>query len=233
MGDSPYKITKIAEDFYSVDEGGVRMFLIEGSDSALLIDCGFGTGELDKFVSSVTDKKVTVIITHSDGDHTGGLKYFAEAYMHPADFASFRERNPQHPAQLAEIWEGDVFQAGRYSFEAIHIPGHTPGSIVLYDRENKILISGDSIQQGPIFMFGSNRDTDALIASLKKLKMLDLDIDIICPSHNAVPLDSGYIDLVLEGAELLRQGKLEAKEAPERFEGMCSEYAYKEVSFYY
>ncbi len=59
------------------------------------------------------------------------------------------------------LWEGTVIDLGFWKFEVILTPGHTPGSIMLLDREKRLLISGDTIQAGDIYMFGPGRNLPA------------------------------------------------------------------------
>ncbi len=61
-------------------------FLVEGTESALLIDTGVGIGDLKWLVENrLTDKPYKVIATHNHGDHIGGAGWFDEIWMHPAD----------------------------------------------------------------------------------------------------------------------------------------------------
>jgi glyoxylase-like metal-dependent hydrolase (beta-lactamase superfamily II) len=65
----------------------------------------------------------------------------------PAGFAagSFRQ---QPCAQVSEIDEGDVIDLGDRAFEVLHLPGHSPGSIGLWDSSAGVLFSGDAIYDG-------------------------------------------------------------------------------------
>ena len=63
----------------------VYMYLLAGSEKALLIDTGYGTIPLGEIVSSLTSLPVTVLCTHGHFDHIGGLGFFSTALMHRAD----------------------------------------------------------------------------------------------------------------------------------------------------
>ena len=81
--------------------------------------------------------------------------------------------------------EGETIGTGKYSFKVIHTPGHTPGGICLWDENNRILVSGDTL-----FLDGVGRtdieggDEKELKKSLQKIKKLG-DIDILLPGHGA------------------------------------------------
>ena len=61
------------------------MYLVEGDTAALLIDTGTKCRDLDKIAAKLTDKPLRVALTHCHYDHSGGVHYFPEVYMHPAD----------------------------------------------------------------------------------------------------------------------------------------------------
>lgn len=63
----------------------VNMYLLEGSSRALLIDCGAGIGNVAETAAAITDKPLTVIITHGHFDHDGGAGLFPQVFLHPAD----------------------------------------------------------------------------------------------------------------------------------------------------
>ena len=81
------------------------------------------------------------------------------------------------------------------------MPGHTPGSIMLLDRENRILLSGDSVQDGDIFMFGPGRDMPQYIRSMELLVSMADQFDRIYPSHGGYPLTPDIIPELLDGAK--------------------------------
>ncbi len=61
------------------------MYLVEGSRRAVLIDTGSGFGSLKSCVDRLTDKPVTVLLTHGHTDHALGAAEFDEVYINPAD----------------------------------------------------------------------------------------------------------------------------------------------------
>ena len=74
------------ENFYILDDGRVRQFLITGPEEALLIDTGFPDSGVYSAVKALTDKPVKVALTHGDRDHTGGLERFGACWLHPRDW---------------------------------------------------------------------------------------------------------------------------------------------------
>lgn len=76
----------------------VNMYLLEGKDRALLIDCGIGLGDIPAEVRKLTDKPLIVAATHGHPDHDGAAAQFPSIYMHPLDIPVSQqayERAPQ------------------------------------------------------------------------------------------------------------------------------------------
>ena len=85
-------------------------------------------------------------------------------------------RAPVEPTRLVE--EGDIIETGRHRFEVLHLPGHSPGSIALWEPAAGLLLSGDVIYDGVIVDTapGSNvadyRATMARVMTLPARKIL-------------------------------------------------------------
>jgi glyoxylase-like metal-dependent hydrolase (beta-lactamase superfamily II) len=78
--------------------------------------------------------------------------------------------------------EGDVIDLGDRAFEVLHLPGHSPGSIGLYDRRAHALFSGDAIYNGPLLSMIEGCDLAAYCATLERL--LRLDVEIVHGGHD-------------------------------------------------
>lgn len=160
------------------------------------------------------DEIERIICTHGHLDHAGGVRELVDAAhaagrdievrIHPADLAgvslSFREAlaAPQggtrrghvlqsmtpHPGAAVPLEDGDVLPI-LGGLEAIHTPGHTPGSVCLYARGPRILFTGDVLQvrrghlafASPIF----SHDHAQARASVQRLT--HLDVDMLAFSH--------------------------------------------------
>ena len=65
------------------------LYLLEGTDRALLIDAGTRIADLDKVVASITKKPVMLVATHAHPDHTGAaINDFPELNINPGDAGS-------------------------------------------------------------------------------------------------------------------------------------------------
>ena len=130
-----------------------------------------------------------VILTHYHFDHVVGVPRLkketkAKVMIHELD-AKFLNFKPDKLLKNA-----DIIDLGNYSLKVIHTPGHTPGSICLYDVKSKSLFSGDTIFSGG----GVGRtdlsggDSEKLRKSIEKLSKLD--VKILYPGHGEITNDS-------------------------------------------
>lgn len=198
-----YEIIKIDEKTWRIEESGVRFFLLTGTKKALLIDSGMTVHNAKEIAKTLTDLPVELLNTHADIDHTGSNDEFDIVYMNPAELYNCKKDITINP-----IWDGDIIDLGERRIRVITQPGHTPGSVALLDVENRILYSGDSIQDGRIFMFGSHRNIRAYLLSLRKIKNLSDKFDMIYPSHGTIPLGTDILDKLIEGTERVISGDI-------------------------
>ncbi len=224
-----FEFNKINDGFYSIEQDGVRSFMFVG-DYILLVDSGRGGNQLLNQVKDFSDLPIKMIYTHADGDHTGDAKDFENRFMHPSEFDYYNSKTP-NPVPMNAIWEGEIIEIGKYSLEAVLIPGHTPGSIGLLDRNHKIMIGGDSLQPGPIYMFGPGRNFNAFRESMIKMQGLLKDLDWIYSSHHQLKVPSSIVNQLLKGSEKMIAGILEGK-PEERFDGKAKLYTTDGVAFF-
>ena len=136
-----------------------------------------------------------VINTHGHFDHVGGNGYFinAKVAIHEAEagiiekgddglsMAGFFDGKLKPRPVGRKLKDGDVING----LKVIHTPGHSPGSICLYDEKRKLLFSGDTV-----FADGVGRtdleggDQQELVKSLEKI--LGLDVKTVLPGHGPV-----------------------------------------------
>ena len=85
------------------------------------------------------------------------------------DPASYRLRGAPATGLLDE---GDVLDLGSHRYEVLHLPGHSPGGIGLFEAETGILFAGDTIYDGPLLFDGPGMDVQAYRESFRKLRAL-------------------------------------------------------------
>jgi len=173
-------------------ESNVYLILAE---KIAVIDAGTGfymNDLIDEMQKYVNPKDVKcIILTHEHFDHCGGVKALqdicdADIYMHEKGAevlekgldwsASFFGAEQPRAEVKVKLHGGEIFNLGDAKLHVIYTPGHSKGSICLYEEETKSLFSGDTI-----FAYGGIGRTDfpggdkfELIKSIKKLKQLDV-----------------------------------------------------------
>ena len=99
--------------------------------------------------------------------------------------------------------DGHIFHLGGKEIEVIQTAGHTPGSVCLLDRDARILFTGDTVCEWGILLniAGEACTPQVFLDSMKKLKRLDGEFDILLPGHHGFPCEKEYIDEYLTCAE--------------------------------
>ena len=149
------------------DSDNDKMFLIRGAKKFALVDCGLGRGELKAYLSQyIGGLPLEVIFTHNHFDHIGQSDQFirdSEEHIGEADRAEAVRllKSRDIPDDIIEknllaAHDGDRIDLGDRSLIIYAAPGHTAGSLVVFDEQSGNLFTGDS--------FGSNSPTipDAL-----------------------------------------------------------------------
>lgn len=147
---------------------GFQQYLVLGKEKALLIDTGIGIGSLKNAIKKITELPIMVINTHGHPDHVGGNAEFDLTLICPADLDVFKQmagkafreqdifRMPNGSRFLSQLQpdpptpdgvsDEEKIDLGGRMLKIIYTPGHTHGSICIFDEETGTLFSGDNIQ---------------------------------------------------------------------------------------
>lgn len=80
-----FTVNEVSEKVWVISDHNIdNIYLIEGKDSALLVDTGIGVADLVSAVKKLTDKPLIVVNTHGHPDHCGANYQFEKVYIHPA-----------------------------------------------------------------------------------------------------------------------------------------------------
>jgi glyoxylase-like metal-dependent hydrolase (beta-lactamase superfamily II) len=219
---------RIYQDIYLIGSAEIShpydccVYLIDVGE-LILIDSGAGQS-FDRLVDNILtsglipEKITTVIVTHCHIDHVGSLAKFKQKYgvkiiAHSLDAEAIEtgegvgaeaygvDYEPcQVDVKLQRAEQRLVF--GGQEFTAIHIPGHTRGSIALYTEiSGKKILFGQDIHGPYSAMWGG--EPEKAIISLQKL--IDLDADILCEGHFGIYQPASKVKAYIES--YLRQLK--------------------------
>lgn len=183
-----YEVREIKNGLWYINEGQLdAMYIVQGSKRGLVIDTGTGVGDFKKLIESFLVTPYDVVLTHGHVDHAGGAGQFKRVYLHEGDLQmvqditlSDREQyvrqmyevnastvtvsgivSVQKQADLPEficIQEDYIFDLGDKKIKVVECPGHTQGSIMLIDEENRLFFTGDNVNDTELICApGENR----------------------------------------------------------------------------
>lgn len=201
---------KINDTTWSFEDDSVRFFLLCGETKAALIDSGMNTPNAKEMAEELTDLPIILINTHADPDHISGNEAFGEFYMSPNEEENYRENNGK--GTLLPVKEDDVIDLGGRTLRIIDIPGHTPGSIAILDEKYRVLISGDSVEDGNVFMFGKYRNIENYIESMRHLSKYAGQYDEVYAMHGTLPVKPELVEQLIEGANQIRNKEVTGRE---------------------
>lgn len=101
---------------------------------------------------------------------------------------------PTEPTRV--LHEGDVLDLGNRALEVLHLPGHSPGCIALYDRASRDLFSGDVIYDGELLDELPRSDIPTYIATYERLQQLP--VETVLPGHYAIFDRARYQQILAE-----------------------------------
>jgi hydroxyacylglutathione hydrolase len=185
-------------------------YLIDGSKEALLIDACTGQEGLKEIVTGlIGNKAFKLALTHGHGDHSGGMKYFSDVYLHQADTGLLPKglKTNRH-----FISEGYIFDLGDQKLEIISIPGHSPGSVVFFNSAGRYMMTGDGIGSSMVWAQISKDPLTVYLASVKKLELMKSKIDELYVGHHEqekVKLTPQYITDMRIVTEKVLDGSIE------------------------
>jgi glyoxylase-like metal-dependent hydrolase (beta-lactamase superfamily II) len=160
-------------DYSNEVDPTVDMYLIEGSDRALLVDAGDSKGDLKGFIRELTEKPIDLCITHGHGDHAAAFSQFENVYLAHKDIHILQTLFgfDIDKSMLHDLRGGEMFYLGGCMIEVIALPGHTQGSVVLLDSERQLLFTSDGLGTGVLWMqLPHCTSIDAYAKELNKLE---------------------------------------------------------------
>lgn len=190
-GQGWFEVYKLPGGVYGICEPSqfqeVNLFLVPGTEKALLFDTGMGIKEIRPLVEELYDGQIIVVNSHFHFDHIANNYCFDQVYIYDDPLAKevaagglpkealgnqLEERmfrfgypkgfNPEDyripPYCAVPIHDGHCFDLGDRILRVIHTPGHSNDSIMLYDEKNRILLTGDTFYPGALYAHFDNEE---------------------------------------------------------------------------
>jgi len=197
--------TMLTEPFVH-DYMRANIWHLRGRDADLLVDTGMGICPLAPEIGTPSGKPLLVVATHVHLDHVGSLHEFADragpahsaaAFATMPDEATYADafrsmeapvsRPPnagwmadaylREPAPLTRrLEEGDTVDLGDRLFRVLHLPGHSPDSIGLFDERDGTFFSGDAIYDDTLIDDLPDSDRQAHRRTMRRL--MDLPVRV-------------------------------------------------------
>ena len=158
------------------------LYLVEGNEKAVLIDAGTYVPDLDKIVAKITQKPVTLLLTHGHGDHVGGAGSFPEVYLCETDKQLFSWNVRSYKGEIKLLTEGQIIDLGGRKLEVVFTPGHTQGSVTFFDKANHYGFSGDAFGSTNLLVFTNLTNVVASATKIEKY-IKENDIKFLFPGH--------------------------------------------------
>ncbi len=214
--DAEQATTTVAEGSEAVTTGGlswqrvnlgfVSAYVIARGSELAVVDTGSSgsEGEILNAVESLGgtwDDVNHVIATHSHGDHVGSIREVMTAASNSAGYAGADDMlRIAAPRDLVAVSDGDEV----FGLQVISTPGHTPGSISVFDAGSGVLIAGDALNTPNGVVEGPNPDfsADLDFANVSVQKLAELNFETLLVGHGE-PVETGAGAMVAALAESL------------------------------
>lgn len=224
-----YTSWKIDDDTWVINfmNGSQNIYLLEGKEKSLLIDTGWGIGNLKEYVQKLTDKPILVVNTHYHPDHAGGNGEFEEVYMNEGEKIDATSLKGMLPCDISKLpnpnykkkylKDGEIIELGERSVKIIEVlPAHCNSSLFLFDEKHGMFFCGDELEAGQILLFDNSNNPNATydvkerLDNFKKnnenIKQLSNQIKFLLPNHNGYPISLSYVDDAIELVNHIYEG---------------------------
>lgn len=172
-------------------------YLVVGEERALLFDLAVNEPGVRDYTQALAGRPLQLVLSHGHPDHTSYLNEFTDVWMHAADEKLIREGMlgvpPVDPCPTMHfLQDGDSIDLGGRVLVVFNIPGHSPGSILLLDRQAKVLLSGDTCARRLLYGLTDFVPIKVFIDSLRRLQAQDFDV--IYSTHDRCALPKAYLE---------------------------------------
>ncbi len=227
-----YQVEKVTERIYRIKMTYVCCYLLIGDKEAVLLDAGWGYGDLKAVVESLTDLPVTLVLSHGHPDHVGSANQFETAYLNERDFpmiegqsqVDLRRRlmlnyvsedfeedsnlwEPARTAPYTPLTEEITFDLGGLTIQPYNLPGHSAGSMVFILPEERIAIFGDAISHPTLMFFDNSSTVSEHYEAMVKFSAHSDRFNRVLVNHETYEIDKVVLDNNIQLARKILDGE--------------------------
>lgn len=219
-----YKLTENTYAIYEPNQWQEAIsYLLIGSQRAMLIDTLQGIGDLKFVTDQLTDLPIIVMNTHSHYDHVSSNYQYDTIYGLNTPYTANNARGKTN-AEVGgsvgpdTIWknlprtfshelyeskpfeidhfvrDGEIIDLGGREIEVVFIPGHSPDSVILVDKKNRMMATGDTFYPAPIYVYSDTSSFQDFFMSAQKMFGFANDVDYLLPGHNETMQPASYLN---------------------------------------
>lgn len=132
------------------------------SNMCMVIDPAFDSDRIKEEIKKINGELEYVVITHAHADHIAALANLVNGtnthvYIHEYDYNGLFDKeinkeevvetkvDPVDKTNIITLKDGDTINLGEISFEIMNTPGHTKGSMIIFNGKFNFIFSGDTI----------------------------------------------------------------------------------------
>jgi glyoxylase-like metal-dependent hydrolase (beta-lactamase superfamily II) len=212
----------LCNNTWLIQGDGSNSYLVVGDTCGVVIDTGFALENIQEYAQSLTDKPIRwAANTHGHFDHTGGNGWFERAYMSAKALEIAKIPYPSKASlgypldYLATIvGDGDRIDLGHRDLEVIEVPAHAPSSIAFLDRQERIMFTGDEVDERVMLYWMQDEPQPTLeqhAQNMEKLLKRRKEFDFICAGHVQVMGDASLVEDYLEHDRRIMSGLIEGE----------------------
>ena len=215
-------------------------YILPCGEEALFIDSGLGLTEAlgQALLDHFGIRRFDVLLTHTHADHCGMNGRARSVALHEREWRKFLRQNegaqiaayhsllgnavpwppgitgsprqaPWQPSRFLE--DGELVSLGSSRLRAFLMPGHTAGHMIYFHEDWNLLFLGDLVYEGALYLHFPDSSLAQYAKSLDRLgDLIRTRHPLLLPSHNAVPLDEGWVSRARGVIEEICKGRLEA-----------------------
>jgi glyoxylase-like metal-dependent hydrolase (beta-lactamase superfamily II) len=219
-----FRILKLSPGTYAISEPKYWQqnvsYLILGKSSGVLFDTGPGLYSIRLVVKQLTALPVIVVPSHLHFDHVGRIQEFSNIALpdlptlrHQVHSGLLAETPGQYMLTSAHVFkvtrwlrDGEELDLGGRLITVLSTPGHTPDSVTLIDRDNRMLFTGDLVNRIVTLCDVPGSDVRETASSLERLLHAVPEGSFAHEAHAEAPITWDELTLLAHGAQQISEG---------------------------